>query len=149
MTNREKYAEQILDIACQGKRFTVDNSGNIAECTHIRCIECLFGDSRNCSKRSSEWANEEYKEQPHLTNEEKMLIDIINPDFKWIARDSDGSIYVYINKPIKDLLYFRTGEMDNGKVDIKVLKNVSFDMVKWEDEEPSSIDDLKALPVKK
>ena len=43
MTNREKFAEQILDIACGGSRMAVNKATleSIA-CDELECKDCLF-----------------------------------------------------------------------------------------------------------
>lgn len=65
MTNREKYAEQILDIALAGGSVAVDKKGNICRCTDIGCNNCIFAktktdDKCSCEKRIKEWSEQEY-----------------------------------------------------------------------------------------
>lgn len=66
MTNREKFAEQILDIACGGSKIAVDKATlELAPCYKLACKDCLFsfgnGDCRDARKK---WANSEYVEPP-------------------------------------------------------------------------------------
>ena len=64
MTNRERYAEDILDIVCTGKNIAMRN-GELLPCDgNIRCSECDFysGELQDCAK-IEEWANAEYKEK--------------------------------------------------------------------------------------
>lgn len=66
MTNREKFAEQILDIACGGSKIAVDKATlELAPCYKLACKDCLFsfgnGDCRGARKK---WANSEYAEPP-------------------------------------------------------------------------------------
>lgn len=65
MKNREKFAEQIIDIALQRKGIAVNlTSGEPCNCTEIRCPECLFeGKSKGCRVLLREWAEKEYEEQ--------------------------------------------------------------------------------------
>lgn len=43
MTNREKFAEQILDIACGGSKIAVDKATlELAPCYKLACKDCLF-----------------------------------------------------------------------------------------------------------
>lgn len=67
MKNREKFAEQIIDIALQRKGIAVNlTSGEPCACTEIRCSECLFnGKSKGCRVLLREWAEKEY-EEPHV-----------------------------------------------------------------------------------
>lgn len=63
MTNREKYAEQILDIACSGDAFAMAN-GRLHRCSDVPCISCDFYDCDNgdCDSNISKWSNSEYVE---------------------------------------------------------------------------------------
>lgn len=67
MTNREKFAEQILDIACGGSKIAVNKATlEPIACQELPCKDCLFyvlgkGCDRNEMKK---WANSEYVEPP-------------------------------------------------------------------------------------
>lgn len=64
MLNREKYAKEILDMACSGNSIAkVD--GKITPCIG-GCIGCdFYGDSdHSCRENVREWANSEYIEPP-------------------------------------------------------------------------------------
>lgn len=62
MTNREKYAEQILDIACNGNALALDRKTmKPICCTDTNCTECYFGSqSDHCEEICREWCNTEY-----------------------------------------------------------------------------------------
>lgn len=64
MTNREKFAEQILDIACSGNRLAV-NKATIEPiaCNSLECRDCLFY-TECCKGVRKKWANSEYVEPP-------------------------------------------------------------------------------------
>lgn len=64
MKNREKFAEQIIDIAIQRKGIAVNlTSGEPCTCEKIICSECLFGGKeKSCTDLSREWAEKEYEE---------------------------------------------------------------------------------------
>ncbi len=43
MTNREKFSKEILDVACSGHAFAVDErNGNPVPCSSVGCKSCLF-----------------------------------------------------------------------------------------------------------
>ena len=43
MTNREKFAEQILDIACGGSKIAVNKATlELTSCYKLACKNCLF-----------------------------------------------------------------------------------------------------------
>lgn len=64
MKNREKFAEQIIDIALQRDGIAVNlTSGYPCACEKIRCSECLFGGKKkSCTVLLREWAEQEYEE---------------------------------------------------------------------------------------
>lgn len=88
MTNREKYAEHILDIALSGGSVAIDKKGNICRCSSIGCNNCIFAktktdDKRSCEKRIKEWSEQEYVEPP--VDWSKVPVDT-----KVYVRDSDS-----------------------------------------------------------
>lgn len=66
MTNREKFAEQILDIACGGSKIAVDKATlEPTLCYKLACEDCLFGFSdTDCISARKKRANSEYVEPP-------------------------------------------------------------------------------------
>lgn len=63
MLNREKYAEEIIEIACNGGNIAVVN-GKLENCRKTQCNECNFngGTIRDCEIKTRKWANSEYVE---------------------------------------------------------------------------------------
>ena len=61
MKNREKYAEQIIDMAVNTISIAVDKEGKPCDCNAIRCSDCTFIDG-NCRERIKEWSEQEYVE---------------------------------------------------------------------------------------
>lgn len=65
MTNREKFAEQILDIACSNDAIAVDKATlEPIACGKLECKDCLFNVSNDmtCGNKRIKWANSEYVE---------------------------------------------------------------------------------------
>lgn len=64
MTNREKYAEQILDIACGGNIFAVNKeTEEVIGCNTIDCAHCKFNYTHIiCERALARWCNAEYIE---------------------------------------------------------------------------------------
>ena len=50
MKNREKFAKEILDIACSGGTIAIDKSGNLVDCRDLICTGCTFGKALTCKK---------------------------------------------------------------------------------------------------
>ena len=67
MTNKEKYAKEILDIACTGDNVAMRKSDNvIVGCKKLKCSDCAFTTHGKgyCNDAIEKWANSEYVEPP-------------------------------------------------------------------------------------
>lgn len=101
MTNREKYAKEILDVACSG-HCIAKIDGKITECGRTDCAECDFGGSFICMAKTAEWANSEYIEPQIDWNKVKVDTPIWVRDTKddeWeprhFARCENGEVYAW------------------------------------------------------
>lgn len=106
MTNREKYAEQILDIAVNGGSVAMDEKGHIFRCVDIGCRSCIFAktkkDDRSCAKRLKEWSEQEYVEPPVDWSKVPVDTKVYVRDFddeswrpRYFARFEDGRIFTW------------------------------------------------------
>jgi hypothetical protein len=151
MKNKEKYAEEIINIACNGNSIAViKESGCIASCGRTCCVECLFN-SDKCKERVREWAESEYIEKPVISKSDRAFLDYLREEYKFVVRDEDDKLFVYSSKP-----YSKPYKDKNSKcwcaydcINNRLILNynVDFPMVKWSDKEPWKIDDLKRLEV--
>lgn len=66
MKNREKFAEQIIDIALSGGSIAINmETGKPCDCNKTECTDCIFYSKREeCSDAIKEWAEKEYEEPP-------------------------------------------------------------------------------------
>lgn len=146
MTNKQKYAEEILDIACSGNRVAIrkDNK-RLTTCEEIGCCDCCFGDYVPCEEAVCEWAESEYIEQPKISKKDRSFLDYLKEEYKFIARDRNCKLFIYEAQPIRREKYWY---LSNGHCLglNRCLRNIDFPMVKWEDE-PWLIEDLKKLEV--
>ena len=103
MTNREKYAEQIIDLALNKKQIAVDKRGRAVDCGNIKCSECIGdGYSKGCSEKIREWAEQEYVEPAvdwsKVPVDTKILVRSRENE-KWLkrhfARFKNGSVYAF------------------------------------------------------
>ena len=63
MTNKEKYADKIIEIAVRSKLALKD--GKPVPCAEMRCSECGFlSTDYTCNHKVHEWLNSEYVEPP-------------------------------------------------------------------------------------
>lgn len=105
MTNREKFAEQILDIACGNDAIAVDKvTLEPITCQELPCKDCLFyvlgkGCDRNEMKK---WANSEYVKPPvdwsKVAVDTPILVKDSN-DHRWLkryfAKYENGSVFAW------------------------------------------------------
>lgn len=154
MKNREKFAKEILDIACSGRNIAVTKENKIAYCSNISCESCMFdncgkhiGRSQECSDQLRKWAESEYVEKPIITSREKNFLDVLLPNCKYIARDNSDALYIYNEKPTRTNCNWYSSDGILCLISTRFFGNM-FDFIKWEDEKPWSIEDLKKLEVK-
>ena len=64
MKNREKFAKEIMDIACAGERLAFDKKANeVSSCSMTNCKVCAFYlCDTSCNDKIKEWCNSEYTE---------------------------------------------------------------------------------------
>lgn len=156
MTNREFYKEQILDVVCDGwSSFALDKRTNkVIPCDGCNCDFCAFDNEEyKCSEITKKWANSEYIIKAKITENEKRLLELVNPEFKYIARQDNGILTAYMYRPEKDSYqgFWRGDEGTFKRFSINqiLFVDVKFDMIQWEDRKPWLIDDLKKLEIRK
>lgn len=148
MKNKEKFSKEIVELACGGNRIAVvRQTGEFRSCYETPCIECLFhsSDREQCKERTREWAESEYIEKPVISKKDKAFLEYVKEEYKCIARDKNGELFLYRLTPYKEegLLNW----IGRNRSCLHLKYNVDFPMVKWEDEEPWLIEDLKKLEV--
>lgn len=107
MTNREKFAEKILDIACNGNWIAANKATlEPITCQELQCEDCLFyvlgkGCDRNEMKK---WANSEYIEPPidwsKVAVDTPILVrDSANLEWteRYFAKYDNGVVYAWSN----------------------------------------------------
>ena len=148
MKNKEKFAKEIMNIACSGDIIAViKESGRIVPCDGTRCSLCLFHgyNGYNCKEKIRAWAESEYIEKPVISKRDRAFLEYLGNDLKYIARDNNTSLYAYREKPSKsDTLWKTKSGLKYLYVDGFI---VDFPMVKWSDSESWIIEDLKKLEV--
>ena len=150
MKNREKFAKEILDIACKGSRIAVKHNSDIpCVCSNIECEECLFDLYDDCEEGIENWCESEYIEKPTITSREKVFLDLLLPRWKYIVRDKNTSLYVFTTIPRKATDCWSVKDISSNYCHVfKDLLGEMFNFIKWDDKEPWSIEDLKKLEVK-
>lgn len=144
MLNAEKNKKVILDLTEGGYYFAVRKDGqNIARsCDGLNCEDCIFDEEEDCGCSFSrmKWMLSEYKEPIKLTRFEYEILGHLfkNKQYKFIVRERNGYLYAYINKPRK---------YDKAWQSLTCMRSMSlfddlFQFIQWEDEEPTSIEEV-------
>ena len=78
----------------------------------------------------------ERKEKPKLTEDEKAILRSLPKDYKWVARDLSGMVYIFIERPEKgQAIWYGCGRP-------MIPSYHLFQFIQWEDDEPYSIEEL-------
>ncbi len=131
MKNWDFHEEELKKY---GFAFAMINN-KLVECFGTPCNKCAFDPDikKSCSSAKMEWLYQEHKEPVVLTDDEKALCKLIGRG--WIARDKNGGLYLYLNKPNKTGIDWM--EQDSKYISIHtIFPQCKFDFIKWEDEEP-------------
>ena len=102
MLNKEKYAKEILNIACEGHSIAMID-GKLRQCSGASCSKCDFNSNINCRKNVNEWANSEYVEPQvdwsKVPVDTPILVRNEGVGKEWekrhFARYIDGKIYAW------------------------------------------------------
>lgn len=82
----------------------------------------------------------ERKEKYKSTDCERAILKNLPKEYKYIAKDKNGNLYVYKNKPIKNYEYW--SDYTSSEFCFPHLFHHLFQFIKWEDKEPYLIEDL-------
>lgn len=146
MKNKEKYAKNIVEIACDGNDVAVRKStGKPIDCDDIECGECLLLGDKSCTELRREWAESEYIEKPVISKKDRAFLECIGKGIKYITRDMNGGLFIYVIKPHKLIDCWGSCGVEPNK-SLEFFK-LDFPMIKWSDSEPWIIEDLKKLEV--
>lgn len=116
MKNKEKFKDEIVDIVCNG-----------------------CGD---CSDMLIERARREYKKPIVISYNDALFLNFIKDDYNYIVRDKNGDLFAYVSIPEKA----QDRGIWIGTSGVGLYKfNIVFPMIKWSDEQPCKISDLKKL----
>lgn len=105
MKNKEKYAKEILEIACSGSKIAIDkNTDKICACDLLKCRDCIF-DKRYCAETLKHWCESEYVEPPvdwsKVPVDTPILVRFSGDNKDWVkrhfARYDNGQVRAWIN----------------------------------------------------
>lgn len=152
MTNFEKYRDDVIALIQNYDGLPALVKGKPHYCMIDVCRRCdLHGrDDHCCPKGFVEWLYKEYVEVLKLTKREHLLCEAIAHG--WIARDADGDLYYYEEKPYKVSItlcdYWDTKNYNGRTCNLgEIGFQEALHFIKWEDAEPWSIEKLLKLEV--
>lgn len=79
--------------------------------------------------------------KPTLSEAERVILENIDKDYKWIARDRDEKLYIYTVKPSRSTL-FNNWNLIEGKAGNMSTFNHLFQFITWQDDEPYNIEEF-------
>lgn len=144
MKNKEKFAKEIFELAINGECLAVDKNNRPTVCTGVNCDNCILytGTGKGaCREKLKEWAEAEYIEKKVFTEEEKALLIALSK-INWVAKDKNGDVYLYSNKPSKIIQGWGWDLANGCMIKLQNFSDVKFESVKWEDEEPTSREEV-------
>ena len=146
MKNKEKFAEQILDIVCKGNDVALDiSTGSLCACQGFSCGECYFylnnypNGTKICRENLAHWANAEYKEKKEFSEADKLYVRAMDK-LNWFAKDRNGLVFGYVDKPLKTsgMWYVEVEVGDKSEVEkVSSYSSATFEPLSWDDEEPT------------
>lgn len=142
---QKKFKKEILNIVNDDFYIAVNKNdpNGVSKCGSFPCADCMFSKEENgkprCTKNRINWLLSEYKEPVKLTRSEYPLLHhVYKLYYKYIARDKNGDISLYLDEPDKDLLT----ETWHGKEYEFTLFNNLFPFIKRGDKEPTLIKEV-------
>lgn len=155
MTNFEFYKDEIAKIVAKGDDIALLN-GKPVGCNDVPCDDC----DRNGSCYEHYiigWLYAEHVEKPKINKRTKMFFDAIETG--WVTRDTDGTVFLWnvTTKPKKikicggcwlsnDNSCFRCISCMPTKAN-GIFEFLTLDFIKWEDEKPWRVEDIRNLEV--
>lgn len=149
MKNKEKYAEQIVEIACKEGSFGIEKSTGLpVACTELICGECLLGRGlSSCRVSREKWAESEYVEPLVISKRDRAFLDYIGNTYKYVLRDKDNKLFVCKNAYAVNDEWFTRGCILGSDYTYISGFNVQLPMVKHVSRTVWSIEILKKLEV--
>lgn len=142
LTNFEKYYEEIIKLhMCD---YMVTYYGEVFQCREVEdncdSVDCIFNRLKHCDidgKRA--WLFNEFA--PALSYSEMIFVDKFKEE-GWLARDKDGSLYLYFRTPIKGPSSWVYSSEIPACIEID---KTHFKFISWEDEKPVPLSFIKTL----
>lgn len=151
MKNKEKFAKEIVEIACDRGSVAVSKAiGEPVYCNEINCRDCLLNNN-GCSNALRRWAESEYIERPQ--DMDKEMVDAAmederaaQPEFPRLKNNEQRKEFlskyrdwpVWFEVPQADEVYYRYILPDGTAIVICEYKQYVEWKEKYTDENPES-----------
>ena len=118
MKNKEKFRDEIFEIACKGSSVAVHRyTDEVVACDTMPCDLCKFANSEcHCSEMLEKYLNEEYKNPAAV---KQYSIDILTKDGKLSEGDVESALLAAGIKVVG--IQFMADMTDDYKKDYKEL----------------------------
>lgn len=150
MTNFEFRKDELEKR--KGQKFCVlEQEEKMDECDIFKCRKCIFREPANLggfycefNPKIIDWLLAEHTEKPKLTKRERAFCEFVESGY--IGATENGYLYFFKDKPAK------TGDgfwISKNDADVIIFPKNSgpFRFIRWEDDEPWSVEDLLKLEV--
>lgn len=141
MLNAERFKKEILEKSNVVFDFSISKDRHtIEKCLGV-CKDCFFYEAGNhCSNIKVKWLLSKCKESIKLSRLEHDVLKYLleKTQYRFIVREKSDNIYIYKRKPKKGI---GAWDSSTGMLNLNVFINL-FPFIKWEDEEPTSIEDV-------
>ena len=136
MTNREWLLNKMQNMSDEefGEVIFIPKKMEEEKCKDFSCHGGI------CSVCKLDWLKAEHKEKITLSETERIILENIDKNYKWIARDENNYLYVYENKPTREESRWKNNGIDLYE-DIFVFNHL-FQFITWNDSEPYNIAEL-------
>ena len=142
MTNAEKYKDAIMAQLCKTGAWAVNKSGEVVSCGDTDCDDCKFNTKTVfCSDEKKEWLNAEAYEKKEFSEKDKEVLRALDK-VQWVARYKDGKLFAYATKPFRNMTGYWYSASPESMSRIDNLSTAEFAPVKWEDDEPTSREEI-------
>lgn len=136
MTNREWLLnemrnmsdEELADLIHVPPKMDKEVCDTLYDCFPRECIDC-----------KTNWLKSEHKEKITLSEAERVILESLDHEYWYIARNKNGTLTIFLGMPRKE-----SEEWNSRGFKFVVLNcfNHLFQFIKWEDEEAYNIEEL-------
>lgn len=151
MKNKEKFAKEILDVICNYDVVSViamdKTKMEFKPCGAMPCGACYFFqynypyNKGTCAQNFVHWANSKYMVKKEFSEADKAFVKGVDK-LNWFARDKNGLVLGYVNKP------FKNGDVWDVKAEVgdeyvyavervSSYSSATFESLSWDDDEPT------------